>query len=123
MTRINAGVNPKDLHQKHLLAELREIIRIPNSLRKARLEGIPERFCLGTGHVRFFYDKGKYTHKRYLRLREEALRRGYNVQNFSDSWDVYKKKKFSNLYNDWRPTMRDKEIIINRINERLKTMK
>ena len=34
MTRINAGIPPKKLTNRHLLAEHREIKRIPNVIKK-----------------------------------------------------------------------------------------
>lgn len=123
MTRINAGIPPKDLHYKHLLAELREIKRIPNALHRANLRNLPKLFCLGTGHVRFFYDKGYYTHLRYMSLRSEALRRGYNVSDYSGNWNVYKLKKYIHLYNDWIPTKESKILITERINGRIKNFK
>ncbi len=122
MTRINAGIPPRQLHYKHLLAELREIKRIPKLLRKANFDNLPDKFCLGTGHVRFFYNKGLYTHKRYIQLYNEAISRKYNVQDFSESWDVYKLKKFEHLYNGWRPTAETKKLITKRIKERLQKM-
>jgi len=114
MTRINAAIKPYELPDKLLLAELREIKRIPNSIHKAKVEGIPTEFKLGTGHVKFFYDKGQYTLDRYLILREEALKRQFNVQDFSEAWDSYPKE----LMNDWKETPEARDIIIDRINER-----
>lgn len=60
---------------------------IPYSLRRsivARgdagvLQMIPKTFCLNTGHVSFFYDKGTYLRKRYDMLTGEILSRGYDV--------------------------------------------
>jgi deoxyribonuclease (pyrimidine dimer) len=118
MTRINVGVAPEELTRQHLLAELREIKRIPNKLKSGKyiLKDLPTTFTLGKGHEKFFIDKVKYLHNRYLGLRTEALSRGYNVSDFSDA--------FSNIplkyYNDYTPTMIDREIILQRINERLK---
>ena len=59
MTRINAGIPPAELTNKHLIAEHREIKRIPNCIAKGKykMEGIPDKFKLGTGHVKFFYNK------------------------------------------------------------------
>ena len=70
MTRINVGVLPKELHDKHLIAEHREIKRIPNTIRNGRfkLDGQPSEFKLGKGHVKFFYDKLMYLKNRYERL-------------------------------------------------------
>lgn len=48
MTRINAGIAPHLLTNKHLLAEHREIKRIPNVLAKKvnAVTDIPSEFCL-----------------------------------------------------------------------------
>ena len=63
LTRINC-VSPEELHGKHLLAEYRELPRIFNIVRKRVEQGqspsqidMPDRYTLGTGHVKFFYDK------------------------------------------------------------------
>ena len=46
MTRINVGIPPEELTDKHLLAEHREIKRIPNCIAKGKynMDGIPKRF-------------------------------------------------------------------------------
>ena len=48
MTRINVGINPADLTGKHLIAEHREIKRIPNCIAKGKynMNGIPNKFKL-----------------------------------------------------------------------------
>ena len=116
MTRINTGVAPIELPDKILLAELREIKRIPNAIKNGRysLNGIPEQFTLGNGHVKFFYDKLEYLWNRYQALRSEALNRGFNVSDFSEAWDGVP----SELMNDYVEKIRDRNIIIHRINER-----
>lgn len=115
MTRINAGISPVELPSRLLLAEIREIKRIPNLINKGKynLNDIPDKFTLGTGHVKFFYNKGFYLYRRYLSLRNEALRRGFNVNNFIDAWRGYPPE----LYNDWD----DKEArndLVERIREK-----
>lgn len=116
MSRINTGVAPAELPDKILLAELREIKRIPNAIRNGRysLNGIPEEFTLGTGHVKFFYDKLEYLYERYQALRSEALDRGFNVSDFSEAWEGVPPE----LMNGYIEKIRDREIIINRIQER-----
>lgn len=118
MTRINVGVNPKLLTDKHLLAEHREIIRIPNMIRsgKAKIDHIPEQFTLGTGHVKFFYDKLQFLQKRYVSIYDECLLRGFNVQCYLDSFQEVPYK----LFNDYQPTERDIKLIMDRIKERTK---
>ena len=54
MTRINL-VPPEELCDQHLLAEHRELTRIPNAVAKGKfhLKGQPTEYKLGEGHVRF----------------------------------------------------------------------
>lgn len=54
MTRINL-VPPEELCDQHLLAEHRELTRIPNAVAKGKyhLKGQPAEYKLGEGHVRF----------------------------------------------------------------------
>ena len=54
MTRINCGIPPAELTNKHLIAEHREIKRIPNCVIKGKysLTGQPDSFKLGAGHVK-----------------------------------------------------------------------
>ena len=113
MTRINVGIKPQELTDKHLLAEHREIKRIPNCIKKGRynINSVPSFFKLGKGHVAFFYNKLQYLHNRYLAIYDECKSRGFNVTSFSDAFhDV----PFT-LYNDYTPTKRDRMIIINRL--------
>ena len=64
MTRINL-VEPKELSTKHLVAEYREITRLPSNLKLAlnrkskafSMTEIPSEYVLGKGHVKFFFDK------------------------------------------------------------------
>jgi deoxyribonuclease (pyrimidine dimer) len=115
MTRINT-VPVSELSGKHLIAEHREIKRIPNAIRsgKAIVKNIPEQFTLGTGHVKFFYDKVLWLKNRYLELYQECLRRGYNVTSYVDSFDGIN----DDLMNDWQPTAASIELIRERIKER-----
>lgn len=117
MTRINAGIPVRELTNKHLIAEHREIKRIPNVIAKGRynLKSIPPQFTLGKGHVSFFYDKLGYLKERYVDLYNECRARGFNVQNYEASWNDVPKE----LMNGYVPTSRDIEIIRERIAERL----
>ena len=116
MTRINTGIQPEELPDKLLLAELREIKRIPNVIRQGKynMKGIPEEFTLGQGHVKFFYNKLKYLLDRYNALRQEALQRGFNVSDWSDAWNGVP----AQLMNDYVETKRDREILLERIAEK-----
>ena len=118
MTRINSGVDPSELSGKHLIAEHREIKRIPNVVKSGRynMDGQPENFKLGNGHVKFFYDKLLYLKKRYQRIYNECQKRGYNVTDFSECWDDVPE----DMMGDWTPTDTDREIILQRIAEKQK---
>jgi len=117
MTRINVAVKPIELNDKMLIAEHREIKRIPNCVKKGRynLSGIPDKFTLGTGHVKFFYNKLEYLHDRYVDLYDECLKRGFNVTNYEEAFNDLPDE----LYNWYDETNRDRKIILQRINERL----
>lgn len=121
MTRINVGVHPKYLSKEHLIAEHREIKRIPNVVRsgKAVLKDIPESFTLGKGHVKFFYNKLGFLLKRYRQIYKECIKRGYKVQDYSGAWDGIKPE----LMQDYRPSKNDKILILNRISERTNSKK
>lgn len=66
MTRINL-VPVQNLCDQHLLAELRELPRIPNAVEKGRysLLNVPTEYVLGKGHVTFFYDNFKTIDGKY----------------------------------------------------------
>lgn len=106
MTRINLGIPPKTLTDKHLIAEHREIKRIPNHLRKHGdkcLKKAPPKFTLGKGHVLFFIAYGEYTFQRYVQIHEECKARGFNVTDFSAAWLIY--TKYPALYNNYTPPL------------------
>ena len=81
MTRINL-VPPLELCDQHLLAEHRELTRIPNAVAKGKfnLQGKPTDYKLGEGHVRFFFNKLAFLKRRYDELHLECKARGFNVQ-------------------------------------------
>ena len=121
MTRINVGIPPAELVNKHLLAEHREIKRIPNCVAKGKynMDRIPERFKLGKGHVKFFYNKLLYLKNRYIKLYVECVKRGFNVQYYIGAWNNIPKE----LMNDYRVKANDIRIIRERINHKLNTNK
>lgn len=101
MTRINL-VPPQELCDQHLLAEHRELTRIPNNIAKDkyRLQQQPADYTLGTGHVRFFYDKLTFLQRRYQALHEECLARGFNVRYI---WPTHLPQNTA-LWQDYHPT-------------------
>lgn len=89
VTRINV-VPVEELCDQHLLAEHRELTRIPNCIAKGRysLKGQPSEYTLGTGHVKFFYDKLSWLDCRYHQLHNECLARGFNPSwKWPESYD------------------------------------
>ena len=116
MTRINVGVKPKELPNKFLIAEHREIVRIPNAIKSGRfvMTGQPIHFCLGTGHVKFFYDKLEYLRKRYVEIYTELRSRGVNVTDMSSAWDGIEQC----FMNDYAERPEDREIIRKRLLEK-----
>src|SRR5690606_22400725 len=113
MTRINCGITPAELTREHLISEHREIKRIPNCISKGKysLKGQPSKFKLGTGHVKFFYDKLLYLKNRYEELYAECIRRNFNVTYYGDAWNDVPKE----LMNDYKPTDNDRSIVRDRI--------
>lgn len=96
MTRINL-IPPEELCDQHLLAEHRELTRIPNAVARGKfsLEWQPADYKLGAGHVKFFFDKLMFLKRRYEALHRECLRRGFRVNNIwpqtlPDSPDLWK---------------------------------
>jgi deoxyribonuclease (pyrimidine dimer) len=109
-------VPPKELSDRHLIAEHRELKRIPNAINSGRavIENIPARFTLGKGHVKFFYDKLLFLKNRYELLNEECINRGFKVTYYGNAWADIPVR----LMNDYLPTAEDDIIIRERINER-----
>ena len=116
MTRINL-VPPEELCDQHLLAEHRELTRIPNAVAKGKyhLRGQPLDYKLGEGHVRFFFDKLTFLKKRYDLLHQECKRRGFNVQYI---WPENLPDDIS-LWKDYEPTENALKINRTRIQERM----
>jgi hypothetical protein len=116
MTRINVGIKPKELPNKLLLAEHREIKRIPNMVRSGRtnMQNIPTQFTLGTGHVKFFYSKLGYIKKRYIEIYLECISRSLNVTYYGDSFDDISKE----LMNDYEESLNDRNILLDRIHSK-----
>ncbi len=123
MTRINL-VCPSELSDQHLVAEYREIFMVGTALQRSLKSPkwnkvkttLPKDFTLNTGHVKFFYNKGLYLHKRYLKLIEEMQMRGMNPNPNRK----FKKEQWPDeLYKDWQPKAKDIELIRVRINEKI----
>ena len=119
MTRINI-IPVEELFDQHLIAEYREITMVPAALKRTLkskkgldVSKINSKYTLNKGHVYFFYNKGKYLNKRYKKIINEMIKRGFNP-------DL--KRKFeteifikNDLYEDWTPKLEDFKIIRERI--------
>jgi len=124
MTRINI-IPTQELTDQHLVAEYRELFMVGSSLQRSlksanwekNKKTWPKEFTLNKGHVKFFYNKGKYLHKRYKELIKEMKSRGMNP----NSDRKFKRYQWPDeLYNDWSPTKKDQMIIRQRIEEKIK---
>lgn len=113
--RINI-IEPSLLTDQHLLAEYNELNMVAQSFNHSKLfknrnDIIPKEYSLNTGHVKFFYDKGKYLYKRFYDLKNELRNRGFNVKmDFKNYW-LYRMEYF----NDWKPSKNDYKVIFERI--------
>lgn len=116
MTRINV-VPPEELCDQHLLAEWRELTRIPNGVAagKFKLVDIPDKYVLGKGHVKFFLDKLTYLMNRYTDILVELEERGM-PQKIYWTDEVIPDKT---LWNDYTPTEEALKINRQRIKDRM----
>ena len=114
MTRINV-IPVELLIDQFLLAEYREITRISKLARMA--PDAPKEYTLGTGHVKFFYDKGEWLAQRTKLLYNECIARGFNVQ--------YKEyvKHSKGMDGDYKVEDRDVHINMQRLHVRCMEMK
>ena len=123
MTRINL-VPVDELMDQHLIAEYREITMVPGSLKRTLVSKggynpnkVKNEFTLNSGHVYFFYNKGKYLNDRYQDIIAEMKKRGFNPDNNRKfPVDVFKD---NNLFGDWTPSDRDLSVVRERIEFRI----
>jgi len=122
VTRVNL-IPVEELEDLHLGAEYREIMRLPNYLRKSmssktgfKKSMIPSAFTLNTGHVKFFYDKGLFLENRFNSLVAEMRRRGKDPKILSFDSQIFKDHNF---YNDYLPSERDLFLSRERIKLRI----
>lgn len=115
---------------KLLLNALGEEPRILNSVLKRIEKGItfddiPEHFTLGTGHLRYFFNRCKWIYKHYLELRSEYYNRfnkHYSKDHLRMVTERYQKifdlKPY--LCNDWLVTKEAEEMVLERMLDRSK---
>lgn len=121
MTRINL-IPVEELTDQHLLAEHREIKRIPNIILswKYSLDNQPKEFTLWKWHVKFFYDKLDFLCERYNKIFNECIKRWFLIANY---WWAFLNPillwAYRNMFNDYIPTQKDIELSRQRIKEKI----
>lgn len=127
MTRINC-IPVKELTGPHLVAEYRELPRVFALARFPKdNEKFPEEYTLGTGHVKFFYERLGYLAERHTLLVQEMKRRGYRPTIPEDEmWYHHEQtggKIDSGLWYPWTPTPEAMALNRARIADRLNKKK
>ena len=123
MTRINT-IDVEHLTDQHLLAEIREITRLPGNLEKSLNRKskpfseaeIPSEYKLGKNHVKFFYDKFQWLERRFTELLEECDKRGFRISNKDASIFRNVPKKY---YKDWEVTFESRLLNEQRLGDRI----
>ena len=116
MVRINL-IKPTQLADQHLIAEYNEILMLLGYVKKyPEPINIPPTYRLGEGHIKFFKNKILYLQKRHKLLKKEMKKRGF-ATNKTIELKIFDKK----LQNDWKPRSQDKEIIKERIRQKIKS--
>lgn len=125
MTRINI-ISVEKISNKQLMAEYHESIRVFSYVLKSKKipEDIPSHYCLGKGHVKFFFNKISYLLKRYKEINKELTNRGYRLNNETFSKNLEKGKLALARYpeiqvSNWIPSSEEMTINQARIDERL----
>lgn len=126
MTRINV-VPVGELCDQHLLAEHRELTRIPNGIADGKYldkSKIPDFYTVrtennpdgGKGHMYFFANKLMYLKKRYLLLCRELRERGFSHKH---RWNLATNKNdMPDLFGRYEPTAEAISLNRQRIKER-----
>ena len=128
MTRINLHMPIAQMTNEHIFAEYREMSRVPNTVIKRLhktplhklIKEVPKEFKMGTGHVKYFYDKLLYLKKRHYDLHDAVISNGYKLSE--DLRNVWDQDLPIELMNDINPD-KPKKILIDRIIERILSAK
>lgn len=108
------------------MAEYHESIRVFSYVLKSKKipSDIPSRYCLGKGHVKFFFNKIPYLLNRYKEINKELTYRGYRLNNETFLKNLENGKLALTKYpeiqvNTWVPSLEEMEVNQARIDERL----
>ena len=114
MTRINL-IPVKELSDQHLMAEYRELPRIINGVLSGKFnnKNIPDKYVLGTGHVKFFTNKLIFLYNRYENIYSELLYRQFKLNPEYNPKDLLTRIKLSD-YIDTKYRFSNDEIQISR---------
>lgn len=114
MVRVNL-IDPACLTDPHLVAEYDEILMLMAYIREHQdFEGIPDNYCLGKGHIKFFKNKIGYLKKRHELLKKEMKKRGFVARKTLDTKGINK-----GMLKDWSPNPQDLQIIKKRIKQKI----
>lgn len=124
MTRVNV-VPVETLGDKFLLAELRELKRIPNKLKDGKyvLKKIPDSYVdYRKGRMvlveKFFVKRLKWVYDRYKLLYNEAKFREFNVNWLLPDMELLK-QKYPEFWQDWVPSESDIKANMSRLADRI----
>ena len=127
MTRINITTRLSDeLLVNALGEEPRVLTAVVNRIEKGKhFKDIPKEFTLGTGHMKFFYNKCLYIWNRYTDLRFEYGKRFLKHYSLDHLESVVNKVDYienntPHLFNNWTPSEGDIQLVKQRILERSK---
>lgn len=120
MTRINTTTDNglfkhSDLLDQHLFAAYREVTRVSSLARTLEPCECPHAYTLGTGHVKFFYDKGRFLQHQCESLYQECLRRGLWPNLTHKEYQLH---SLSVLNYDWQPDKDAMSLNLIRLMER-----
>lgn len=105
------------------MAEYREMNMVPAALQRTifslrpNFNGSPE-YTLNRGHVKFFYNKGRFLQRRYCDLVYELQQRGYDL-DASRLFEVSPWALIPPLWGEYVPTASELLINAKRIHERV----
>lgn len=123
MTRVNMSFPPRMLADKHLVAEWKELMRMPRfALRYEKPPNdMPREFCLNKGHMKSLLPFMDYLCCRQSALGREIESRGFNAnwKLAQDTWTSWMlETPFWQVKETYVENNRDFNIVLERLKER-----